>query len=126
MYAKIRDRLIRRYWRLERDGFMWRRRYLVIELEPVSDLITVRREAHPDCRRCQGTGSLYEQIGTDYDDHPYYDYAGPCPRCPEPRLYMSIRGRAVEAVRFALLARPSEWRRKPTPVQVDWRDEPPF
>ena len=126
MYAKVRSQLIRRYWRLERDGFIWRRGHLVIELEAFSDVITVRREARPDCRRCEGTGSLYEQVGTSYDQQPYYDYTGPCPRCPEPRLYMAVHGRAAAAVRIALLARPSEWRAAPEPAPAVWEDEPPF
>ncbi|MGW0844152.1 hypothetical protein ACWD26_29245 [Streptomyces sp. NPDC002787] len=129
MYARVCDALTRRFRRLERDGFMWRRGYLVVELEPYNSpvTVTVRREARPDCHRCQGTGSLYEQIGTDHDRRPYYDYAGPCPHCPEyPRLYMTARGRVAAAFRIALLARPSEWRREPKPTQRDWRDEPPF
>lgn len=128
MYVRARNALTRRYRKLEREGFLWRRGYLVVELLPYSNptAVTVLREAHPDCHRCQGRGTLYEQVGTDYASNPYYDYTGPCPVCPEYRRYITVRGPLAMAFRLALVARPSEWPRKPKPAPSDWRNEAPF
>lgn len=125
MYVRARNALTRRYRKLEREGFMWRRGYFVVELSPYSNptTVTVLREARPDCPRCQGRGSLYELVDADYD---FYDYAGPCPVCPEYRECITVRGPLAVAVRLALVARPSEWFQKSKPAHSDWRNEPPF
>ncbi|MEU0236026.1 MULTISPECIES: hypothetical protein [unclassified Streptomyces] len=135
MYDRAVKILARRYQELKRAGAVWRRGHLVIELSPYRSpsMVTILREARPDCPRCQGTGSLYKESGTDWTGDPYFDYGGPCPTCPEYHQYFTVRGPLAEGFRLALLVWPGDWfaevrarltssRRSPR----DWRNEPPF
>lgn len=83
MYASIRERL--KSWFRRTRGLRWRLgKYLHVEVNRYGRYVELNRRPDPRCGKCEGDGYLTVWINcTD-------EYAGPCPRCPQPRLLAHI------------------------------------